>query len=425
MKKFFYVIGVGVVILFAWVGVFYWKNLRGIGPAIQKPAADIAEVIEQNVKVRPPAGGRTSVTNTTGFPLQLPPGFSIGIFAKGLEKPRVMIRDPAGGLLVSIPSQGRVVSLPDEDNDGVADRVITVVDGLNRPHGMVARCGVACTLVIAESHRVARYTYDKTQRKATFETKLFDLPDGGNHFTRTLLALPNDERLLVSVGSSCNACKEKDWRRAAVHITNLAGTAIEPFAVGLRNAVFMAVHPWTGNMWVTEMGRDLLGDDLPPDEINVLGFWKSRGPRDYGWPYCYGKQVQDTDFDASESAVSRCATTEPSKIDIPAHSAPLGLAFIPDEASWPKEYWHDLLIAYHGSWNRSVPTGYNVVRYPLDREGNLEGEPVDFIFGWLQKDGAALGRPVDLLVEPDGVLYISDDKAGVIYRVTFDTEQSR
>ncbi len=441
MKKFFIGAGIVIVFLLAWAGIFYWKNLRGIGPAIGKPSADIAEVIEKEAP-RPNAPEQGSVrdmprseekgnpstslgdkiqdsrdtisVNTTEMPLTLPSGFSISIFAKGLGKPRVIIDDPAGGLLVSIPSQGRVVSLPDDNRDGVADRIVTVVEGLNRPHGMVAHCGTGCTLVIAESHRVARYQYDRTARKATFETKLFDLPDGGNHFTRTLLLY--DERLLVSVGSSCNVCNEKDRRRAAVHITNIAGTAIEPFAIGLRNAVFMAVHLWTGNVWVTEMGRDLLGDDLPPDEINVLGLSKSREPRDYGWPYCYGKRVHDDNFDPRKTR--GCDGTESSTIDLPAHSAPLGLAFIPDTDAWPKELWYDLLIAYHGSWNRSEPTGYKIVRYPLDRDGNVESGPVDFISGWLEKDGTALGRPVDLLVEPNGGLYISDDKAGVIYRVT-------
>ncbi len=158
------------------------------------------------------------------------------------------------------------------------------------------------------------------------------------------------------------------------------------------------------------MGRDRLGDDLPPDEINIL-----QGGRNYGWPYCYGKQVVDTQFENNEMSLSRCQSSVPAHIDLPAHSAPLGLAFIPEEG-WPEEYRLDLLVAYHGSWNRTEPTGYKISRIKLDQQGNFQGEE-DFISGWLTPDGGALGRPVDLLALPGGILYISDDKAGVVYRV--------
>jgi glucose/arabinose dehydrogenase len=165
----------------------------------------------------------------------------------------------------------------------------------------------------------------------------------------------------------------------------------------------------THELWATEMGRDFLGDDLPPDEVNIV-----REGRSYGWPYCYGNKVHDRNFDASTKAQDFCRTSEPLFIDIPAHSAPLGLAFIP-ESSWPKDWNGDLLVAYHGSWNRNVPTGYKVVRMKFDQQGNYT-EQVDFISGWLRDDGA-LGRPVDLLFDDAGTLFISDDKAGVIYGV--------
>jgi len=172
----------------------------------------------------------------------------------------------------------------------------------------------------------------------------------------------------------------------------------------------MTVHPKTGKVWATEMGRDLLGDDLPPDEINII----EQG-RDYGWPFCFGRNVHDTNFDPSHKR--RCSEPEsfPSHINVPAHSAPLGLAFFP-EGVWPEEFRNDLLVAYHGSWNRSVPTGYKIVRYRLDSEGrNLGAE--DFITGWLTKEGA-LGRPADIMALPEGrTIFISDDKAGVIYRL--------
>jgi glucose/arabinose dehydrogenase len=386
-----------------WLAIFSWKNLRGIGPALKGPPSDIARLIE-----RARAG-----TNATAMPLTLPPGFSISVFAKGLEKPRVMVQDPGGNLLVSIPSQGRVVALPDHNGDGIADRIVTVIGGLNRPHGLAFRCAPECRLYIAEEDRVNVYSYDRKNLKAVKERKIADLPEGGFHVTRTLLFLPkpHDNTLLISVGSSCNVCIEKDWRRAKILVVPAEGGSLKPFASGLRNAVFMTIHPRTKQVWVTEMGRDLLGDDLPPDEINII----EQG-RDYGWPFCYGKNVHDRSFDPDGTNPCREPETVPSYIDIPAHSAPLGLAFFP-EKGWPAEYRNDLLVAYHGSWNRSIPTGYKIVRYRLDSAGRYLGVE-DFISGWLTRDGQALGRPVDIMIRPDGTIFVSDDKAGVIYRIS-------
>ncbi len=148
----------------------------------------------------------------------------------------------------------------------------------------------------------------------------------------------------------------------------------------------------------------------------VLKIFGSHEGKDYGWPWCYGKQVHDDNFDPAGKKKAFCKETVPAHINIPAHSAPLGLAFVPATPSWPQEYHHNLLVAFHGSWNRSVPTGYKMVRYRLDPQGKYLGAE-DFISGWLTPNGA-LGRPVDILIRPDGVMYISDDKAGVVYRVT-------
>ena len=419
MKKFILTIfGSLVIVGLIWAGIFYSKNLRGIGPVIKPPPNDITKVI-----------------NTTGMPLKLPLGFSISIFAEGLDKPRVMTWGPDGNMLVSIPSAGRVVALRDENSDGKADAIITVIDGLNRPHGLATRCTEKCRLYIAESNQVAVYDYDEVNLEATNKKKLVDLPDGGNHFSRTILFMPtpNEDKLLISVGSSCNVCDESDSRRAKILVYDLKTKKLETFASGLRNSVFMTIHPVTGKIWATEMGRDLIGDDIPPDEINIIEEGKN-----YGWPICYGKNVLDTDFHKEDHVHVRAHCTEPfeqpSYIDIPAHSAPLGLAFIPEDppaGGWSQEYWYNLLVAYHGSWNRSVPTGYKIVRYKLDARGRYLGEE-DFITGWLTEPkakeplpgtvinvGEAYGRPVDILVQPGGKIYISDDKAGVIYQVTY------
>jgi glucose/arabinose dehydrogenase len=163
-------------------------------------------------------------------------------------------------------------------------------------------------------------------------------------------------------------------------------------------------------MWATEMGRDNLGDNLPPDEINVI----TEGS-DFGWPICYGNNIHDTNFDKKVYIQNPCNEKVTAKVELQAHSAPLGLGFIPEEG-WPEDYWYDLIVAYHGSWNRSVPTGYKLVRVKLDSNGNLQGVE-DFITGWLTGNNRALGRPTDVLIQPGGTMYVTDDSAGVVYRI--------
>lgn len=379
--------------------VFYWRNIKGLLPALLPATSE-------------------------DLPLSLPPGFSISIFAKDLVNPRVMIYDSGGTMLVSIPSEGKVVALPDRDEDGKADETIVVLKNLNRPHGLSMRCTEQCQLYVAETDKVVVYDYHYDESRKIYQAvngrKIIDLPSGGGHFTRSILFMPppNDHKLLIAVGSSCNVCEESDWRRAKILIANAGGSDLKEYARGLRNSVFMNIHPITGEIWATEMGRDFLGDNLPPDEINII-----REGRNYGWPICYGKNIHDTDYDKNVYIRNPCMEPfeTPSYIDIPAHSAPLGLAFFPQEG-WPQEYWDDLLVAYHGSWNRTEPTGYKIVRFKLNAEGKYLGEE-DFITGWLQ-DGNALGRPVDILVQPGGLIYISDDKAGVIYRVAYRQQKS-
>ena len=383
------------------------KTYRGAGPAILPPPRDIATDLQKT----PPPAPEASADSAT-MPLKLPPGFAISVFAKKLPGARVLILDPNGNLLVSLTSQGRVMALPDTNHDGVADAVVTVLDGLDQPHGLAFGPEEKPRLYVAETGRVSAFDYDPERLTAYSEQKIADLPPGGRHFTRSLKFLPGprDRRLLISVGSSCDACEEEDPRRAKILALDPDGGELATFASGLRNSAFMAIHPRSKLVWATEMGRDFLGDNLPPDEINII-----LEGRNYGWPYCYGKRLYDDKTDPTGTHLELCKDTIPSFIDIPAHSAPLGLAFFPDE--WPREFRHDLLVAFHGSWNRTEPTGYKVVRYKLDAAGNfLDVE--DFITGWLTPAGA-LGRPVDILIKDDGVIYISDDKAGVVYRVVY------
>lgn len=375
MKKLLVVFAIVAIVLVLWSRRSQPTVLPAVGNQIPPPAV-----------------------NQTEFPLSLPDGFSISIFAKGLGSPRVLAWDPNSVLLVSIPSQGKVVAL--------ADPQVTVASGLNRPHGIAF---LGNTLYIAETNAVATYDYNSNSHRATKRKKIIDLPSGGNHITRTIGFGP-DRKLYIAVGSSCNVCIEEDWRRTKILVANPDGSDLKEFASGLRNSVFFTWHPKTHELWATEMGRDLIGDNIPPDEVNII-----KEGNFYGWPFCYGKNIQDKTFTPTKT----CQGAQPSHIDLQAHSAPLGLSFVP--SSWPAEYRDDLLIAYHGSWNRTEPTGYKIVRAKLDAQGNYEATE-DFITGWLASDGA-LGRPVDLLFGRDGALYISDDKAGVIYRVAYHGAQ--
>jgi glucose/arabinose dehydrogenase len=230
-----------------------------------------------------------------------------------------------------------------------------------------------------------------------------DLPKGGGHWTRTIAFGP-DGKLYVSVGSSCNVCEEADPRRAAILQFNPDGTGGRIFARGIRNAVGIAFHPQTGDLWATNNGRDWLGDDFPPETILIV-----KDGAHHGWPYCNGTRIPDPDFGRPDF----CRTTAIPALEIQSHSAPLGLTFYAGEA-FPQAYRGSVFVALHGSWNRSVPTGYKVIRIPV-RDGK-PGAPEDFIVGWLRA-GRAWGRPVDVVTGKDGALYVSDDRAGSIYRI--------
>lgn len=403
MKKILiFFLAVILIIPIAWAGIFVWNNFRGIGPAVRPPSKDINQLIPKAVENIPGE-------NNTSLPLKIPDNFQFSIFADSLLDPRVIVLDPLGNLVVSITKYGKVVLLPDLNRDGIADEPLTMVSGLNEPHGLAFRCKEnVCQMFVAETDQLDVYDYDTKNLKAENKKKLTDLPGEGEHFTRSLYYDQKLDKLFISIGSECNACIEKNQYRASILEVNPDGTDLKIYAKGLRNAVFMAENPNDGELWVTEMGRDYLGDDLPPDEINII-----KEGSNYGWPYCYGKQI----LDQSMVKTYNCSETIPAHIEIPAHSAPLGLAFFP-KSNWPQKFANNMLVAYHGSWNRSVPTGYKIVRYKLDSLGNVLSVE-DFVFGFLQNDGTTLGRPVGILITNNKTIYVSDDKAGVIYRMQY------
>jgi glucose/arabinose dehydrogenase len=353
-------------------------------------------------------------------PLTVPEGFTATIFARDVKGVRVMIRDAKGTMLVSETldgTEGKVVALPDRDNDNRADRTVTVIAGLNQPHGLYMRCAGAdsstCTLYVAETGALKTYAYSPETMTAAYEKTIAEFPTGNGHYTRTILPSLDGKTLYISIGSSCNVCDETDSTRATVQELDLATNVMTTYATGLRNTVFMAFDPLTNQLWGTDNGRDMLGDDTPPDDINII----QRG-KNYGWPICYGNNIHDTDFDTKQYVRDPCVDATPPHIALQAHSAALGIAFIRGSA-WPAEMQNDVLVAFHGSWNRSVATGYKVVRYNLDQNRNAVGAPADFVTGFLPEGGdpnEAIGRPVGILAEDDAI-YISDDRAGAVYRI--------
>lgn len=358
--------------------------------------------------------------------LKIPEGFRATYYAKGVPGARVIEFVPPG-MLVSQTSEDKISLLTDEDGDGTAETVRTLIDGLNSPHGIATRClsEDACELYVAEHDALSRYAYDPRTGTAEGREELVALEASADdrHTTRTIMFLgyPYENTLLISVGSSCNVCHEEDLQRGRIVAYDVETGELTEYARGLRNAVFMTLNPINGFVFMTEMGRDRLGDDIPPDEVNFIdpAERKQTGlAPNFGWPVCYGKNIHDTDFDKNTYIRNPCMHPYETQswLDLPAHVAPLGLAFFPEEG-WPEEWWFDLLIAEHGSWNSSTPVGYKIVKTEINGRGS-PSESEDFITGWLTESGEKLGRPVDIKILSGGTMYVSDDLAGVIYKVS-------
>jgi len=366
-------------------GYFFVKNKLGINPQVAVSLINPPKT--EYIKLGPQG-------EDLPFPLTVPEGYQIGVFAK-LEGalPRVLAIDPAGVLFASVPARGRILVLPDKDKNGIADNVMVILSGLNSPHGIAFADN---SLYVAETDKVVRYEYDQQNFLTGRQETLFTLPTGGRHFTRTIRIIGG--KLYTSVGSPCDTCRENDEKRAAMLVSDLDGKNLRVYARGLRNTVFF-VEGAGGIIWGTDMGRDFLGDNLPPDDINII-----EDGKDYGWPFCYGDKIRDSKFEPGQNA-DYCLGTTPPVFALPAHVAPLGLTFMDG----------DLLVSLHGSWNSSVPVGYKVVR--LNVEGRKVSNMEDFITGFI-KGSSVSGRPVDLIVDGDGRLFVSDDKAGLIYVIT-------
>jgi len=356
----------------------------------------------------PPAGEDTILI--AGHALYVQSGFTVNLFAEGQWGVRTLALGPGGAVFATLSDAGTIVRLVDANGDGVAESRSAVLSGLSSPFGLAFRRD---TMYFSEQTTVKRLDPGAPAPV----TLVSNLPSGG-HITRTIAFGP-DNLLYVAVGSSCNVCIEltRDSMRAAVTRFNLDGSGGRIFARGLRNSVGLAFHPTTGELWANNNDRDEIGnqglvndvamtDTLPPEHLNILkdGKW-------YGWPQCYLPNRPNP-----ESSGYDCSPVEPPAITDTAHSAPLGLAFYTG-TTFPAAYQGDAFMTYHGSWNRSVPTGAKVVRVRVQ-----SGRPTaieDFVTGWQLADGSRWGRPVGLLVMPDGALLVSDDYGGRIWRITY------
>ena len=337
--------------------------------------------------------------------IKLPPGFSLAVYAANVPGARSMALGAKGTLFVGSRGEGKVYAVVDRNNDYNADEVITIAKGLNSPNGVAFRDG---SLFVAEISRVIRYDNIEEKLKDPPRPVIVNdsFPDKSHHGWKFIRFGP-DNRLYVPVGAPCNICEEKDPRFASIMRLNPDGSNLEIFTRGVRNTVGFDWHPRTGELWFTDNGRDWLGDDLPPDELN-------RAPRPglhFGFPYWHGRSLRDPEFGKERSRDEFV----PPEMELGAHVASLGMRFYTG-AMFPESYRGQIFIAEHGSWNRSERTGYRITLVRLKENRALSYET--FAQGWLQ-NGKVSGRPVDLQIMPDGSMLVSDDKAGAIYRISY------
>ena len=350
--------------------------------------------------------------------LQVPAGFQVNVFAEGLDRPRWLALTPDGDVLVTETRQNRIRLLQDNDGDGVAESRTTFADaqnGLEIPFGMAFADGY---FFLGNHNAVRRYPYTAGQKISGTGEEIAALPGGGyrQHWTRNVVVSPDGQKLYVSVGSQSNADPEP-LPRASVQVMNLDGSSQETFAYGLRNPVGLDFHPVTGELYTTVNERDKLGDDLVPDYLTRI-----RKGEFYGWPYAYlapefldPRQVRNGKSIQPELA----AKTQTPDVLFQAHSAALGLQFY-DGQAFPERYRNGAFAAFRGSWNRDRGTGYKVVFVPFN-EGRPQGDYEDFLTGFLEDPSGPTtwGRPVGLLVLPDGSLLVTEEENGRIYRIQY------
>ena len=337
--------------------------------------------------------------------IKLPPGFEIGVYAGNVPNARSLTLSPKGTLFVGSLKEGKVYAIVSQAGETEAKKIFTVAQGLNMPNGVAFRNGA---LYVAEVNRVLRYDdIDSHVANPPKPVTVNDQFPKDRHHGWKFVAFGPDGLLYVPVGAPCNICEPDQNRYALISRLKADGTGTEVFARGIRNTVGFDWHPVTKELWFTDNGGDNLGDDVPPDELNHA----PKQGLNFGYPYCHGGDIPDPQFGKKRSC---------SEFILPAqklgpHVAALGMRFYTG-SMFPAEYRNQIFIAEHGSWNRSTPIGYRITIVQLENGKAVSYKP--FAEGWLQR-GQAWGRPVDVLVMPDGALLVSDDEAGAIYRIRY------
>ncbi len=339
--------------------------------------------------------------------LVVPDGFKIELFASDVINARQLALGDEGTLFVGTRKEGKVYALIDENNDGKADKRYLIDKNLNMPSGVAFKDGA---LYVAAVNRILRY--DNIEKKLANPPDpvviINNLPADSHHGWKTVEFGPNGH-LYIPVGVPCNICINKNEHHGTIIELNIKTRKYRAFATGIRNSVGLAFHPIDKTLWFTDNGRDGLGDDSPPDEINHAAI----AGLNFGFPYLHGKDKLDPEYGAQAEVEDY---TLPA-VELGAHVAPLGLAFY-TARQFPEKYQNSLFVAEHGSWNRSQKSGYRVIHVLLNGNTVVKVEP--FVTGWLNKEeDTAWGRPVDILTMPDGSMLISDDYADAIYRVTY------
>ena len=337
--------------------------------------------------------------------IQLPSGFEIETYASGVSNARAMTLGNNGTLFVGSRSAGNVYALVDQNRDMRSDKIYVVAEGLHAPSGVTFKDDA---LYVSAVDRILRYDKIESQlENPPLPVTVTDKLPSDRHHGWKFIDFGPDEMLYVSVGAPCNVCLRSDPYAGILRI-NPNGTIIEMFARGIRNSVGFAWHPETRELWFTDNGRDNLGENVPPGELNRA----YQAGLHFGFPHCHGGDIPDPRFGKGVD----CSNFEPPVQRLGPHVAPLGVTFY-DGNMFPEEYVNQVFIAEHGSWNRSKKIGYRVSLVRLDKTGQaVSYEP--FAEGWLQGQ-RAWGRPVDVLVAGDGSLLVSDDTANVIYRISY------
>lgn len=360
-------------------------------------------------KVNPPVSipGQKTATELHLERLKVPEGFKVEVYARDIKNARSLCYSPEGTLYVGTRSEGGVYALKDTDGDYKADRKFDLLKGGNMPNGVAVKDG---DLYIAEVNRILKIKSieSKLANPGTPEVVYDKYPTESHHGWK-YIAFGPDGKLYVPVGAPCNIC-ESDSIYATITRMNPDGTGLEIVQKGIRNTVGFTWHPVTGELWFTDNGRDMMGDDVPECELNFA----PRERMDFGYPYCHQGDVPDPEFGSKHP----CTDFTPPAAKMGPHTAPLGITFYTGNM-FPPEYKNQIFVARHGSWNRSKKSGYDVVIATLDAGGKITGVK-PFIEGWLDQDKDDVwGRPVDLEILPDGSMLVSDDFADVIYRVTY------